>query len=501
MSHRIAPSKERSSSFISILDDETRDTLKANAVMNGEVDVKKTKGKSSRYIPPWTTPYIIGIGGASGSGKTSVAAKIVSSINVPWTVLVSLDNFYNPLGPEDRARAFKNEYDFDEPNAINLDLAYRCILNLKEGKRTNIPVYSFVHHNRVPDKNIVIYGASVVVIEGIYALYDRRLLDLMDLKIYVDADLDVCLARRLSRDIVSRGRDLDGCIQQWEKFVKPNAVKFVKPTMKDADAIIPSMSDNGTAVNLIINHIKSKLELKSDEHLRELIKLGSSPPQDVLNRNMIHELPPTNQVLSLHTMLLNKNLNCADFVFYFDRLATILLSWALDDIPVAHTDITTPSEHTMKNVISCQFDQVTAVNIIRSGDCFMKSLRKTIPNITIGKLLIQSDSQTGEPQLHCEFLPPNIENFGRVFLMEGQIISGAAMIMAIQVLLDHGIDLEKISVVVYLATEVGIRRILNAFDNKISIFAAMIIAREKLQNHQYKWALTRFLDSKYFGCD
>ncbi|CAI4776343.1 BBF_collapsed_G0048210.mRNA.1.CDS.1 [Saccharomyces cerevisiae] len=348
MSHRIAPSKERSSSFISILDDETRDTLKANAVMDGEVDVKKTKGKSSRYIPPWTTPYIIGIGGASGSGKTSVAAKIVSSINVPWTVLISLDNFYNPLGPEDRARAFKNEYDFDEPNAINLDLAYKCILNLKEGKRTNIPVYSFVHHNRVPDKNIVIYGASVVVIEGIYALYDRRLLDLMDLKIYVDADLDVCLARRLSRDIVSRGRDLDGCIQQWEKFVKPNAVKFVKPTMKNADAIIPSMSDNATAVNLIINHIKSKLELKSNEHLRELIKLGSSPSQDVLNRNMIHELPPTNQVLSLHTMLLNKNLNCADFVFYFDRLATILLSWALDDIPVAHTNIITPGEHTME---------------------------------------------------------------------------------------------------------------------------------------------------------
>uniref|UniRef100_A0A8C5Z3R3 Uridine-cytidine kinase n=1 Tax=Marmota marmota marmota TaxID=9994 RepID=A0A8C5Z3R3_MARMA len=218
------------------------------------------------------------------SGKTSVAAKIVSSINVPWTVLISLDNFYNPLGPEDRARAFKNEYDFDEPNAINLDLAYKCILNLKEGKRTNIPVYSFVHHNRVPDKNIVIYGASVVVIEGIYALYDRRLLDLMDLKIYVDADLDVCLARRLSRDIVSRGRDLDGCIQQWEKFVKPNAVKFVKPTMKNADAIIPSMSDNATAVNLIINHIKSKLELKSNEHLRELIKLGSSPSQDVLNQ-------------------------------------------------------------------------------------------------------------------------------------------------------------------------------------------------------------------------
>ncbi|CAI6454474.1 BAF_HP2_G0030040.mRNA.1.CDS.1 [Saccharomyces cerevisiae] len=85
--------------------------------------------------------------------------------------------------------------------------------------------------------------------------------------------------------------------------------------------------------------------------------------------------------------------------------------------------------------------------------------------------------------------------------MEGQIISGAAMIMAIQVLLDHGIDLEKISVVVYLATEVGIRRILNAFDNKVNIFCWYDHLQRKLQNHQYKWALTRFLDSKYFSCD
>ncbi|CAI6454531.1 BAF_HP2_G0030050.mRNA.1.CDS.1 [Saccharomyces cerevisiae] len=80
----------------------------------------------------------LGIGGASGSGKTSVAAKIVSSINVPWTVLISLDSFYNPLGPEDRARAFKNKYDFDEPNAINLDLAYKCILNLRRRAKGQI---------------------------------------------------------------------------------------------------------------------------------------------------------------------------------------------------------------------------------------------------------------------------------------------------------------------------------------------------------------------------
>ena len=181
----------------------------------------------NHYSPPWTTPYILGIGGSSGSGKTSVASKIVSLINVPWTVLISMDNFYKPLNAVQRDEAFNNAYDFDEPNAIDLDLAYKCISSLKEGRKTTIPVYSFVNHNRVPDKNITIYGASVIVFEGIYALHDQRLLDLMDLKIYVDADLDVCLARRRSRDIISRGRDLDGCLRQWEEFVKPNAVNML----------------------------------------------------------------------------------------------------------------------------------------------------------------------------------------------------------------------------------------------------------------------------------
>lgn len=213
----------------------------------------------SRYIAPWTTPYIIGVGGSSGSGKTSVAAKLISSINTPWTVLISLDNFYKPLTEEQRQLAFDNNFDFDEPDAVDLDLAYECFKSLKEGKKTSIPVYSFVDHNRIPGKSITLYGCSVVVIEGIYALHDQRILDLMDLKIFVDVDLDVCLARRLSRDIISRGRDLNGCISQWEKFVKPNAEKYVNPSMKNADVIIPSMGNNAVATQTVINHIKSKL--------------------------------------------------------------------------------------------------------------------------------------------------------------------------------------------------------------------------------------------------
>lgn len=397
--------------------------------------------------------------------------------------------------------AFNNDFDFDEPDAIDLDLAYEKILSLKEGKATDIPVYSFVHHNRVPGKAITIYGASVIVLEGIYALYDKRLLDLMDLKIYVDADLDICLARRLSRDIVSRGRELEGSIQQWQKFVKPNAVKYVTPTMKNADAIIPSVNDNRVAVQLLINHITSKLELKSEEHLNKLVRLGYSDSKAIREHDTVHELKRGNQVNAILTLLLDRKLSSDDFIFYFDRIATILLNTVLDSIvpyKSNHT-IVTPIGTELCNQIELNLDQIATVNIIRSGDCFMRSLRKTIPNISTGKLLIQSDSQTGEPQLHCEFLPPNIDkNYKLILLTESQLISGAAMIMAIQVLLDHGVQMKNIAVVVLIATEMGVRRIVNAFGGSIKIFVGRIIDRSELKDK--RWALKNFIDSEYFGC-
>lgn len=495
INHRITPTDKPSGSFYG------RATSKGDPSVNAHTSdfTDSLKNDTAKYIPPWTTPYVIGVGGPSGSGKTSVAAKIVSSINVPWTVLISLDNFYKPLTPEERIQAFENEYDFDHPSAIDLDLAYECILSLKEGKKTVVPVYSFVDHNRVPNKNINIYGASVIVLEGIYALYDKRLLDLMDLKIFVDADSDVCLARRLSRDIVYRGRDLQGCIRQWQKFVKPNADRYLSPTMQNADAIVPSLTDNGVAVELLINHIKLKLQLKSEDHLKELIRLGLASGKPIKEHESVHELEPTNQVKSIKTMLLDKSLIRDDFVFYFDRIASILLSKALDNLPISGKNvIETPSNAVVEDSMVCNFEQITAVNLIRSGDCFMHSLKNTIPNISMGKLLIQSDSQTGEPQLHCEFLPTDIEKYETVLLMEAQIISGAAMIMAIQVLLDHGVLLERIKVVVYLATELGLRRVTNAFHECVEIFAGAIITKEEI-NHS-SWAKTRFIDAKYFGC-
>ena len=458
----------------------------------------------NRYTPPWTTPYIIGIGGPSGSGKTSIASKIVSILNVPWTVLISLDNFYKPLTSEERQRAFANEYDFDEPDALDLDLAYQCLLNLKEGKKTNIPVYSFVEHNRIPGKFITIYNSSVILLEGLYALHDPRFLDLMDLRVYVDADLDLCLARRLSRDIVTRGRDLNGSINQWERFVKPNSIKYVRPTMKNADIIIPSVRQDSMAVRILINHVRSKLDEKSERHLRQLVSLGylgsGDTAESLKSNDHIRELKQTNQTNAILTHLLDRNTDRDDFVFYFDRLAMILLSKALDNCPIqTGQEIITASGHRMENMIRCQYDSIASVSLVGSGDCFLSSLRKTIPSITVGKLLIQSDSQTGEPQLHGEFLPPEIGNFKRVLLMQGHVINGASMIMAIQVLLDQKVKPENITVVIMFSTEIGLRRIVNAFNNQVDVVVAKVVTSDEIKRGNFNWALTRILSARYFG--
>lgn len=447
------------------------------------------------YIPPWTEPYIIGVAGTSGSGKTSVASKIIEGVNTPWTVLISLDNFYQPLTDEQRQVAFKNEWDFDSPNAVDLDYCYECVKSLKEGNKTNIPTYSFNLHNRT-EKEITIYGANVIIIEGIYALYHPKLLELMNLKIYVDTDLDICLARRLSRDIVLRGRDLPGALKQWSAFVKPNAERFVRPTMLAADLVIPRGSDNVIAIEMMIKHILKQLAIKSEKHLLYLRQLNKGTTVDLSKLENLTVLQSTNQTNSIHTILINSDTSIDDFIFYFNRVATSLINKALEYVSYtkSSTPALCPNNHVLENPVE-RAEEIFAVNIIRSGDCFMTSLQRTFPEISIGKLLVQSDSSTGEPQLHSIMLPEALYRIKRkkILLVDAQIISGAAVIMSIQVLIDHGIRMDEIIVVSYLAAETGIRRILNAF-SKVRIVVGKIVTSKS-----GTWYKTRFIDTLYFG--
>ncbi|CCG25729.1 Urk1 protein [Candida orthopsilosis Co 90-125] len=475
----------------------------------------------SSYIPPWTAPYIIGIAGNSGSGKTSISQQIIQGINQPWTVLLSFDNFYKSLSPEESRRAFANEYDFDTPRSLDLDAVVETVRTLKRGGKSIIPVYSFAKHART-DKTNTVYGANVIIVEGLYALYDPRLLEMMDLKIYVDTDLDICLSRRLIRDILYRGRDLNGAIKQWTTFVKPNAVKYINPTKENADLVIPRGLDNTIAIDLMIKHIKNQLALKSKRHLQNLKSLGYNIEFKVENYPNLKLLKPTNQLRGINSILFNKNTSRDDFIFYFNRLSGLLIEYAQSNFFDFKSRRVTCFEKPYKyQGMQAMQTQMVAVSIIRSGDCFMTSLKKTFPELTVGKMLIQSDSSTGEPQLHYESLPHNISSIGRILLLDSQTISGAGAIMAIQVLVDHKVKQEDIIFVSYLSTEIGIRRILNVFPSvklvigKLSSMDATQFEQEEGEEDDRRrdslwyneerfldshWHFrNRFIDSLYFG--
>ncbi|VEU22335.1 DEKNAAC103501 [Brettanomyces naardenensis] len=460
--------------------------------------------QATQYIPPWKSPYIIGIAGFSGSGKTTVAQKILQEINEPWTVLMSMDNFYRPLTAEQREKAFENEFDFDKPDALDLDLMCECIKSLKEGKKTEIPVYSFASHSRTNQK-ITIYGVNVIILEGLYTLYNPDLAKFMDCKVYVDTDLDICYSRRLLRDIVERGRDLEGIIKQWDKFVKPNSVRYVKPTMQSADIIIPRGTDNKIAMDLLIEHIHRQLAAKSAEHLLQLKALGKV--EKPIDYNKVHVLPSTNQLEGMKTILLDRDTPYDSFIFYFNRVASILISHALDFIEYVpsradNRPVISPTGLIVKDTMFIK-DEIIAVDIIRAGDCFIPSLKKMIPGVKVGKLLIQSDSRTGEPHLHTEKLPA-LNTDCNLLLFDAQVISGAAATMAIKVLLDYGVSEERVVMCTYLATEAGVKRISNAFP-KVTIVVGSLgtsdPSRKGVDHDMDSWMANRFIDARYFGTD
>lgn len=175
-----------------------------------------------RPIPP----YIVGVAGGSASGKTSIAKEILRLLpDVPWVAIVSQDAFYRPLTPAQTKLAFAQNFDFDHPSAIDQELLVQCVRELKQSRAVQIPVYSFTQHQRTAESTYL-YGHAVIVVEGIFVLQDENLRDLLDLKIFVQTDPDIMLARRIRRDILERGRSVDGVLDQYMRFVKPSFDTF-----------------------------------------------------------------------------------------------------------------------------------------------------------------------------------------------------------------------------------------------------------------------------------
>ncbi|KIY01685.1 uncharacterized protein Z520_01822 [Fonsecaea multimorphosa CBS 102226] len=441
--------------------------------------------QKAHYSPPWADMSIIGIAGSSGSGKTSLAVEIVQSLNLPWVIILSIDSFYKSLTPEQNALAHRNEYDLDSPESIDFDLLVEKLIDLKHGKRTDIPVYSFQQHQRL-DKTVSIYSPHVVILEGILALNDPRVLDLLDMKIFVEADPDLCLSRRIVRDVRERGRTIEGVIKQWFRYVKPVFQKYVDPQREIADLIVPRGMQNKMAIQMIVNQTRQILKEKSIKHNAELEKLGQQVEDYTLSENVM-VLGETPQVVGVSTILRNPITDQVDFVFYFDRLTALLIEKALDCHNYIATDITTATDCKYSGLKSA--GKVSAVVILRGGSCMETGLKRTIPDCLTGRLLIQSNLRTGEPELHYLKLFPDLAQHETIMLLDPQMSSGGAALMAVKVLVDHGVAEQRIVFVTCMAGRRGLKRLMTVFP-KIKVVVARIV-----EDNEKRW-----MEERYFGC-
>lgn len=192
---------------------------------------------------------IIGVSGPSGSGKSLFSQKICSNFGVnKEAVIISEDSYYknNPkLSFEERS--IQN---YDHPDAFEHDLLIEHIKTLKSDKSIDIPLYDYVSHLR-KEETVRIYPCPVIIIEGILLLSDKKLRDLIDIKIYMDTPLDICLSRRIYRDIIERGWNINSIITQYNSHTRPMYFKFIEPSRKYSDIIIPKGGKNEIAIDII----------------------------------------------------------------------------------------------------------------------------------------------------------------------------------------------------------------------------------------------------------
>ena len=201
--------------------------------------------------------YIIGIAGGTGSGKTTVVKKILETLPTDRVALIPQDSYYNDntgMPMEERRKI-----NFDHPNAFDWKLLIHQINELREGRAIEQPTYSYLECNRLPE-TIHIEPCEVIIIEGIMALCRKELRDLMDLKIFVDADPDDRLMRVITRDIVERGRTTQMVMDRYVDVLKPMHLEFIEPTKRYADLIIPQGGENQKAIDIMRTYIIHRLK-------------------------------------------------------------------------------------------------------------------------------------------------------------------------------------------------------------------------------------------------
>ncbi|CAN0925368.1 Uridine/cytidine kinase UKL1, chloroplastic [Linum grandiflorum] len=421
-------------------------------------------------------PFVIGVSGGTASGKTTVCDMIIQQLHDHRVVLVNQDSFYRGLTPEELERV--HEYNFDHPDAFDTEQLLDCVETLKSGRPYQVPIYDFKTHQRCSNTFRQVNASDVIILEGILVFHDQRVRNLMNMKIFVDADADVRLARRIRRDTVERGRDLDSVLEQYAKFVKPAFDDFVLPSKKYADVIIPRGGDNHVAIDLIVQHLQTKLGL------HDLCKIYPN----------VYVIQSTFQIRGMHTLIRDTEISKHDFIFYSDRLIRLVVEHGLGHLPFTEKQVVTPTRSVYTGVDFCK--KLCGVSIIRSGESMENALRACCKGIKIGKILIHRDGDNGK-QLIYEKLPMDISE-RHVLLLDPVLATGNSANQAIDLLIQKGVPESHIIFLNLISAPEGIHCVCKRFPCVKIVTSEIDIAI----NDEYRVVpgLGEFGD-RYFGTD
>uniref|UniRef100_A0A8I3WTL9 uridine/cytidine kinase n=1 Tax=Callithrix jacchus TaxID=9483 RepID=A0A8I3WTL9_CALJA len=466
----------------------------------------RPRARTAAMQSPWTgSCHLWALGALPGSAPPASASRSPPCC-VPANALSTqrdghlgtMSTVHSPKRPsplvlteQQQEQATHNNFNFDHPDAFDFDLIISTLKKLKQGKSVKVPIYDFTTHSRKKDWK-TLYGANVIIFEGIMAFADKTLLELLDMKIFVDTDSDIRLVRRLRRDISERGRDIEGVIKQYNKFVKPAFDQYIQPTMRLADIVVPRGSGNTVAIDLIVQHVHSQLE---ERELSVRAALASAHQCHPLPQTL-SVLKSTPQVRGMHTIIRDKETSRDEFIFYSKRLMRLLIEHALSFLPFQDCVVQTPQgqDYTGKCYAG---KQITGVSILRAGETMEPALRAVCKDVRIGTILIQTNQLTGEPELHYLRLPKDISD-DHVILMDCTVSTGAAAMMAVRVLLDHDVPEDKIFLLSLLMAEMGVHSVAYAFPRVRIITTAV----DKRVNDLFRIipGIGNFGD-RYFGTD
>ncbi|MFL5345428.1 MAG: uridine kinase [Hyalangium sp.] len=203
-----------------------------------------------------SSPLVVGIAGGTASGKTTVCRKVREALADCRVAFIDQDSYYRDL--QDMPLEERRQVNFDHPDAFDTELLVSHLRELKAGRAVDKPVYDFRTSSRQPNTGRVDPG-DIILIEGILVLHMKEVRDEMDVKIYVDADDDLRILRRLTRDIKERGRDFDHVVSQYLRHVRPMHMGFVEPSKHHADIIIPHGGNNDIAIGMLVGALRARL--------------------------------------------------------------------------------------------------------------------------------------------------------------------------------------------------------------------------------------------------